>query len=95
MAIAPVDLILDVKAALIDNQNGTQRFHAEYVKTKFKFRKCEFVFNPESPDAPVLAKDEPTDSDEEYDDADEELDEEDARRLFADNGKRWVRKSNY
>ena len=68
MAIAPVDIIVDLNVSLKDNENGTQSFSAEHVKTKFKFKKCEFVFNPDLEDAPELKKEKTQDSDEDFDD---------------------------
>lgn len=44
-ALAPFDITWDVKAKIEDREDGTQKFDAEFVKTKFKFKKCEFLFN--------------------------------------------------
>jgi hypothetical protein len=43
--VAPMDITWDIKASIEDREDGTQKFNAEFVKTKFKFKKCELLYN--------------------------------------------------
>ena len=43
--LAPFDITWDIKAKIEDREDGSQKFDAEFVKTKFKFKKCEFLWN--------------------------------------------------
>lgn len=74
IAVAPFDIIWDIKASIEDREDGSQKFNAEFVKSKFKFRKCEMVFNElKGKTVPkALAKN----GDEDFDDEDDEDDEE-------------------
>lgn len=70
------------------------------MSTKFKFKKCEFVFNSEIESPPPTTKNdmEMYEDDIEIDEdlADEdEMDEETAKKLYGLVGKRFIKKSNY
>lgn len=45
LVVAPMDITWDIKASIEDREDGTQKFNAEFVKTKFKFKKCELLYN--------------------------------------------------
>lgn len=40
-----MDITWDIKASIEDRENGTQQLNADFVKTKFKFKKCELLYN--------------------------------------------------
>jgi hypothetical protein len=83
----------DVRAEINDRQDGSQEFNAEFVKTKFKFKKCEFVLNKNLPNTPENPSD-LKDDDEDYGD-----DDEDAAAFRATmevtSDKRKLKTSNY
>ena len=67
-----MDITWDIKASIEDREDGTQKFNAEFVKTKFKFKKCELLYNRI---VPLKKSDLPKVVDDEEDDFDGELDE--------------------
>jgi hypothetical protein len=104
LAIAPTDFTIELDSNLIDNEDGSQTFNAEFAKIKFKFRKCEFVFNPDlKTDDEIVdeaaQKKKKDDDDGDFDDDDDDEEDEDAG-IFKDmlglsDGKRRIKKSNY
>lgn len=103
-AVAPFDVTWDIKANIEDREDGTQKFDAEFVKTKFKFKKCEFLFNHfiEGTDEFLNKKKALPDGDEDFDDDDDEEQEDIFEALsFAaamgvkDGDKRKIKISNY
>ena len=103
IAIAPMDVNIELNSNLIDNEDGSQTFNADFAKVKFKFRKCEFVFNPQitgddSSDDGKKAEKKKDDDDGDFDDDDDEEDEDAGLfkdMLGIDDGKRRLKKSNY
>jgi len=102
LAIAPADITFELNGNIVDREDGSQTFNADYQKVKFKFKKCEFVFNPDivtdeevrEPKAETKAEDlEDFDDD---DDADEDEDADFFKDVLGINdGKRRLKKSNY
>ena len=106
LAIAPMDVNVELNANLIDNEDGSQTFNAEFAKIKFKFRKCEFVFNPKLSDDKAedqdkkAAQQKKDDDDGDFDDDAEDDEEDEDAGLFGqmlgiDDGKRRIKKSNF
>lgn len=93
IVVAPFDVTWDLKAKITDREDGSQEFNAEFVKTKFKFKKCEMVFNALVPGT----EDALSDPDEDFDEDEAETEREaaafkaelgiaeDARRLRTTN----------
>jgi len=78
IAVAPMDIIWDIKAKISDREDGTQEFDAKFVKSKFKFKKCEMVWNaivPNTEDKLAKASN-PDDGDFDDEDDDEDSDQE-------------------
>lgn len=91
-----MDVTWDIKASIEDREDGTQKFNAEFVKTKFKFKKCELLYNRI---VPIKKSELPKGDDDEDDDFDDDTDDEasafNAMMGFTDVDERKKMISNY